>query len=782
MPNGTIERRNGRLCYVPRQSGRSEVPGRYLPPQFSTNQYGIPPRYGSFRHGGIDYHHHHPHNYDDIPVRGHHPQFPNSHALRHYSSGYGSPLHNFPYTPGGHGPQGLALHQYHQPAYPPQGYSSLGCDCVEHHIHRLQNNFVPDDSEEEVLRTYDLQGVRDSPPVNRTNHYSEEAPGSGRLSGGQNPVLRREPAPRNTSSRPVTSRPAVRETAAQVNSHRRVGRQAQTTTRQETPHQRAGRQTQGGESSEVASRLVIIGGQEVDIVALGIDMDYLQSLSADLREEVLLQRIQEQSRRDQGIADRSRRSRGGVPEEASSNLDIEFLQSLPQHLREEVLVAHVQEQSRRERDQEALAAETSSNVDPEFLQSLPADLRLEVLQQQNRNTAMTPPPRYEYPPSYVSPPNQATVEPEAVALVEPEVVASEEPNSQPILGRNEYSSLTQVELVREIEANPWDSSPTTVIRESFPEAEDLVGGIANIHLETASEAADAINGGMDTTPCESKGGATPQSTAPPPAQSTANPLVQTTAISSVQSNTQVQSTAARSIQSNPPAQSTVAAPAQSAARTARSNTTSPAQSTVHSKASPTLRPNVPSAQSTSQTAPLYITTHSPQSTNQPSLNPATTPPAKLTDTPPVKSAITAPAKSTATPSAVLPTESIATLPAQLTPVAMSTASLHARLAADAGLAALSASSTATPPTQVTPVAGSTAPLHVGLAAAGQAALSASPTATTPTPSTDTPPTHSPAQPHQSTTEPPESSTGPCDIPFLTTRTKKGKNKKGTKRG
>jgi E3 ubiquitin-protein ligase HUWE1 len=142
-------------------------------------------------------------------------------------------------------------------------------------------------------------------------------------------------------------------------------------------------------SSETVSHIVTIGGQEIDVGALGIDMEYLEALPEELRQEVLVQQITEQRQRNQE----------SQAEAAPSNLDPEFLQALPPDLRAEVLQQHAQESRRREREEARRrsqaagiprAAEDMDNAS--FFASLDPQLRQGILMEQDETVLNHLPP------------------------------------------------------------------------------------------------------------------------------------------------------------------------------------------------------------------------------------------------------------------------------------------------------------------------------------------------------------------------------------------------------
>lgn len=120
-------------------------------------------------------------------------------------------------------------------------------------------------------------------------------------------------------------------------------------------------------------------GHELDITGMGVDLEYLEALPEDLREEVLVQQLALQ------------RSQAAAAGEAPSDISREFLQALPPDIREELLQQEAQDRRRREREEERRrrAAESGAparaeDMDPaSFLASLDPGLRQTVLMDQD---------------------------------------------------------------------------------------------------------------------------------------------------------------------------------------------------------------------------------------------------------------------------------------------------------------------------------------------------------------------------------------------------------------
>jgi E3 ubiquitin-protein ligase HUWE1 len=123
-------------------------------------------------------------------------------------------------------------------------------------------------------------------------------------------------------------------------------------------------------------------GHEIDITDLGIDLDYLNALPEELREEVLMQQLTEQ------------RSQQAAAGEEPTEIDREFLEALPPDIRHELMQHEAMERRRRERDearhQAAANGEASTraeDMDPaSFFASLDPALRNAVLLDQDEDT------------------------------------------------------------------------------------------------------------------------------------------------------------------------------------------------------------------------------------------------------------------------------------------------------------------------------------------------------------------------------------------------------------
>lgn len=134
-------------------------------------------------------------------------------------------------------------------------------------------------------------------------------------------------------------------------------------------------------ASQPAERVTVtIRGRELDITGMGIDLEYLEALPEEFREEVLMQQLTEQ---------RSQAAAGG---DEADTISREFLDALPPELREEVLQSEAQERRRREREEARRRAAASGapavvradDIDTaSFLRTLDPALRQTVLMEQD---------------------------------------------------------------------------------------------------------------------------------------------------------------------------------------------------------------------------------------------------------------------------------------------------------------------------------------------------------------------------------------------------------------
>ena len=121
-----------------------------------------------------------------------------------------------------------------------------------------------------------------------------------------------------------------------------------------------------------------IRGRELDITGMGIDLEYLDALPEELREEVLMSQLALQ------------RSEAAAAGQEPTDISREFLEALPPDIREELLQQEAQDRRRREREEarrRAVAeggAPRAEEMDPaSFLASLDPHLRQAVLMEQD---------------------------------------------------------------------------------------------------------------------------------------------------------------------------------------------------------------------------------------------------------------------------------------------------------------------------------------------------------------------------------------------------------------
>ncbi|KAL9583545.1 MAG: hypothetical protein Q9203_005037 [Teloschistes exilis] len=133
-------------------------------------------------------------------------------------------------------------------------------------------------------------------------------------------------------------------------------------------------------SSAPAERVrTSIRGRDLDITGMGVDLEYLEALPEDLREEVLMHQLALQ------------RSQAVAAGEAPSDISREFLEALPPDIREELLQQEAQDRRRREREEERRRRAAESGAPPRaeemdpasFLASLDPGLRQTVLMDQD---------------------------------------------------------------------------------------------------------------------------------------------------------------------------------------------------------------------------------------------------------------------------------------------------------------------------------------------------------------------------------------------------------------
>ncbi|KAF2036199.1 hypothetical protein EK21DRAFT_83903 [Setomelanomma holmii] len=145
-------------------------------------------------------------------------------------------------------------------------------------------------------------------------------------------------------------------------------------------------------------------GREYDITDLGIDLEYLNALPEELREEVLLQQVAE--RRQEERAQRAQQQQAQPPQaeptaqtgEQPTDIDEQFLAALPPEIRDELLQQEAAERRRREREENRRRNQTGPAPQAEemdtasFLASLDPSLRAAVLMDTDEDTLRQLPP------------------------------------------------------------------------------------------------------------------------------------------------------------------------------------------------------------------------------------------------------------------------------------------------------------------------------------------------------------------------------------------------------
>ncbi|KAI4262960.1 MAG: hypothetical protein L6R42_001875 [Xanthoria sp. 1 TBL-2021] len=138
----------------------------------------------------------------------------------------------------------------------------------------------------------------------------------------------------------------------------------------------------GASASAPPERIrITIRGRELDITEMGIDLEYLEALPEEMREEVLMHQLALQ------------RSQAVAAGEAPSDISREFLEALPPEIREELLQQEAQDRRRREREEDRRqrnpengTATRGEEMDTaSFLASLDPGLRQVVLMDQDED-------------------------------------------------------------------------------------------------------------------------------------------------------------------------------------------------------------------------------------------------------------------------------------------------------------------------------------------------------------------------------------------------------------
>ncbi|KAJ4321032.1 E3 ubiquitin-protein ligase tom1 [Neodidymelliopsis sp. IMI 364377] len=170
------------------------------------------------------------------------------------------------------------------------------------------------------------------------------------------------------------------------------------------------------ESTEPVQRITTtLRGREYDITELGIDLEYLDALPEELREEVLLQQVaerrqeQRQQQAQQARQQQQQQQSSGQPAPAGdatqaeepTGLDEQFLAALPPEIRAELLQQEAQDRRRREREENrrrnagnaGSAAPQAEEIDAaSFFATLDPALRAVVLMDTDEETLRQLPP------------------------------------------------------------------------------------------------------------------------------------------------------------------------------------------------------------------------------------------------------------------------------------------------------------------------------------------------------------------------------------------------------
>jgi E3 ubiquitin-protein ligase HUWE1 len=153
--------------------------------------------------------------------------------------------------------------------------------------------------------------------------------------------------------------------------------------------------------------MTTLRGHEYDITDLGIDLEYLDALPEELREEVLMQQVAERRQEEraqrqqqqQQQAQPTRAEPAAQTGDQPTDIDEQFLAALPPEIREELLQQEAAERRRREREENRRRNQTGG-VAPQaedmdtasFLASLDPTLRAAVLMDTDEDTLRQLPP------------------------------------------------------------------------------------------------------------------------------------------------------------------------------------------------------------------------------------------------------------------------------------------------------------------------------------------------------------------------------------------------------
>lgn len=135
-----------------------------------------------------------------------------------------------------------------------------------------------------------------------------------------------------------------------------------------------------------------IRGRELDITHLGIDLEYLEALPEDFREEVIMQQFAEQ------------RSQEAATGDQPSEINREFLDALPPEIQEELIRSEAADRRRREREEARRRAAANGNAaatgpgeveNADFFATLPRALRQTLMQEADDEMLAAVPEEYQ---------------------------------------------------------------------------------------------------------------------------------------------------------------------------------------------------------------------------------------------------------------------------------------------------------------------------------------------------------------------------------------------------
>ena len=139
------------------------------------------------------------------------------------------------------------------------------------------------------------------------------------------------------------------------------------------------------EAAEQPRVFTTIRGRQLDITGLDIDLDYIEALPEEFREEVIMQQYANRREREQ----ENEATGDGAGETAASGIDPDFLNALPEELREEMIQQEAQMQRQREREAARRQVQATGGTgqagemeNDDFLATLDPALRRAILAEQ----------------------------------------------------------------------------------------------------------------------------------------------------------------------------------------------------------------------------------------------------------------------------------------------------------------------------------------------------------------------------------------------------------------